>query len=398
MSTFTCPVVRVESVDNHPNADRLSIIKMEGLGYTAISAKLESGEPRYKVGDWVVYIPSAAVLPEWLLKNMGFWDDVSGKGTLAGSRGDRVKPLKLRGVFSEGVLFPVTYDDELASNGGGNVVAVPNPQDTLVEDLCQVELGQDVAAILDITKWEPPIPITMQGMVANMTGFTVRYDFERLQSVPDIFESDEPVVAYEKLHGTFTSIVFIPGLNHAEMFGSRGEIIVHSKGLGAQGLVFKNVPENAGNLYVRILNKLLVDGLEDRLRNLSNIHGGVRIAVLGETYGVGVQDLHYGTKEPQFRVFDLMIDRTFADMVNFEFAVAELLKLTLVPKLYEGLYDYRVLLAHSVGNTTLQGTNVREGIVIRHTREARHPMHGRKIAKLINEAYLTRKGNGTEYN
>lgn len=76
MSTFSCPVVRVASVEDHFNADRLSIIKMEGLGYTAISAKMDDGSPRYKAGDWVVYIPSASVLPEWLLKEMGFWNEV----------------------------------------------------------------------------------------------------------------------------------------------------------------------------------------------------------------------------------------------------------------------------------------------------------------------------------
>lgn len=107
MSSFSCPVVRVAEVLNHPNADRLSIVRLEGLGYTCISGKLEDGSPRYKAGDMVVYIPSASVLPEWLLRKMDFWNAETNKGTLAGSNGDRVKPLKLRGIFSEGVLYPV---------------------------------------------------------------------------------------------------------------------------------------------------------------------------------------------------------------------------------------------------------------------------------------------------
>lgn len=107
MSTFSCPVVRVAEVIDHPGADRLSIVRLEGLGYTCISGKLEDGSPRYKAGDYVVYIPGAAVLPEYLLKEMDFWNEETGKGTLAGANGDRVKPLKLRGIFSEGVLYPV---------------------------------------------------------------------------------------------------------------------------------------------------------------------------------------------------------------------------------------------------------------------------------------------------
>jgi len=107
MSRFSVPVCRVASVEDHPNADRLSIVKLEGLGWVCISAKLEDGSPRYNVGDFVVYIPSAALLPEWLLKEMDFWNEETGKGMLSGSDGNRVKPLKLRGIFSEGVLYPV---------------------------------------------------------------------------------------------------------------------------------------------------------------------------------------------------------------------------------------------------------------------------------------------------
>jgi hypothetical protein len=52
MSTFSCPVVRVSSVEDHPNADRLSLVRLEGLGYLCVSGKLEDGSPRYKAGDW----------------------------------------------------------------------------------------------------------------------------------------------------------------------------------------------------------------------------------------------------------------------------------------------------------------------------------------------------------
>jgi hypothetical protein len=56
-------------------------------------------------------------------------------------------------------------------------------------------------------------------------------------------------------------------------------------------------------------------------------------------------------------------------------------------------------LQHSTGNTRLGEGNIREGIVIRSSLEASHPIHGRKIAKLINEAYLTRKSkDATEFN
>jgi len=200
MSIFSCPVVRVSEVIEHPNADRLSIVKLEGMGFTCISAKLEDGSPRYKVGDFVVYIPSAAVLPEWLLKSMGFWNDETGKGTLTGADGNRVKPLKLRGVFSEGVLYPLNAygEDEFLTNDPTKAVY------WFVEDPIgekAVNLGDDARSFLGITKYSPPIPTAMAGEVANMFGHTVKYDFDRWEQNTELFEPGEQVVASEKIHG-----------------------------------------------------------------------------------------------------------------------------------------------------------------------------------------------------
>ena len=105
MSTFACNVVEIDAVTDHPNADRLSLVRIGG--YTCISAKLEDGSHRYQARDLVVYIPEAAVLPEWMLKQMDFWKD--GKGTLNGSRGDRVKAIKLRDIVSQGVLYQLEH-------------------------------------------------------------------------------------------------------------------------------------------------------------------------------------------------------------------------------------------------------------------------------------------------
>ena len=396
MSTFSCPVVRVAAVENHENADRLSIVRLEGLGYTCISAKLADGTPRYKVGDWVVYIPSASVLPEWLLREMDFWNAEIGKGTLAGSNGDRIKPLRLRGIFSEGVLREtLAYgEDEFITTDFGSAT------DVHVAGLDGLEypinLGDDAAAHLGITKYEPPIPVHMAGQVSNMTGHTVKYDFERWESVPDIFGTDELVVATEKLHGTFMSIVYVPGLNHPEMFGSKQNILVHSKGLGAQGLAFKNVPENDGNLYVRTLKHLLeTTDLETILERMSGVEGcNHTVAILGECYGKGVQDLDYGTSKPEFRVFDARIGDHWLD----EGALNHYVSLPKVPVLYRGPFDAVALEEHRDGVTTVGGTNVREGIVVRAMFGDTHPLHGRKICKMISPDYLLRKSkNATEF-
>jgi hypothetical protein len=70
-----------------------------------------------------------------------------------------------------------------------------------------------------------------------------------------------------------------------------------------------------------------------------------------------------------------------------------------VPTLYSGPFDLLALTEARDGKTTVSGTNIREGIVVRAADSAaQHPMHGRKIAKMISPAYLLRKNdNATEY-
>jgi len=402
MSTFSCPVVRVASVEDHPNADRLSLVRLEGLGYLCISGKLEDGSPRYQAGDWCVYIPSAAVLPEWLLREMDFWNEETGKGMLSGSDGNRVKPLKLRSIFSEGVLYPVDFNEE-PDEMGADIVTTVQAENLKYPERFEdvpVELGQDVSEILGITKYTPPIPVHMAGEVANLFDHTVRYDFDRWEQNTELFEPSEQVVASEKLHGTMMAILYVPGLNHPEMFGSNGEIIVHSKGLGASGLAFQNVPANDGNLYVRTLRHLLDNGLEDKLQTMSQEYGGKSIAVIGEIFGKGVQDLAYGLDRPEFRMFDVRVGDKYLTQIKLRIECVHNLGIDLVPTVYEGPFDIAELEAVRDGRTMLGGTNIREGIVVRSATEARHEIHGRKICKIISPDYLIRRvknGEATEY-
>jgi hypothetical protein len=105
MSNFKVTVEKVHTVEDHPNADRLSLVRV--LGHTCISAKLDDGSHRYKPGDLVVYVGENTIVPDYLLKD-GFWDETKGHGILGGKNHNVVKPIKLRGMFSLGILFPVS--------------------------------------------------------------------------------------------------------------------------------------------------------------------------------------------------------------------------------------------------------------------------------------------------
>jgi len=186
MSMFSCPVTRVASVEPHPDPEttRLNVVKLEGLGFTLVRNKTDEGEPRDKVGDWVVYIPSSAVLPEWLLKEMGFWNHELGKGMLDGVDGNRVKPRKLRGVFSEGLLYPVKFAMDEDGHDGDYWIQGEHEGHVLETQHVDGVFGpsaQDVSELLGIMKWEPPIPAHMAGEVIGMSDYLIKYDFERIE-------------------------------------------------------------------------------------------------------------------------------------------------------------------------------------------------------------------------
>lgn len=421
MADFAVRIVRIDQpVEAHPNANRLSIVRIGG--YLCISAKLSDGSHRYRQGDLVAYIPEAAVLPKPILIEMGFWKD--GKGTLAGANGNRVKAMTLRGVLSQGVLYPIEKGPD------GYFIKVPVLD--AADDICgyrkvNVSEGQDVAGLLGIEKYVPPVPQGMAGDAIPLFGVPKKFDFESIQAIPDLFEPGEPVHVTEKLHGTMIQIGYVPDLNHRECFFD-GCMYVSSKGFGNSGLVFKDKnfsppppmsqpwqwlhdfgvsmgilaprPEveciaNEKTLYVTIVRNLISNGLGDNLKAQA-LTVGQPVRLFGEVFGRGVQDLHYGQKVPTLRIFDVMIGDHFLPPAD-AFKLAHTLGLETVPVLYEGPYDTDAIEKVRDGKDSISNSNVREGVVIRSATGTRHPLHGRKIGKWVSPNYLTRKGAGEEF-
>lgn len=382
MSEFTCEVMKIDEVYKHPEADRLSIVKVRG--YNCISNLNEDGTPRYKAGDLAVYIPEGAVMPEWLLQKMDFWKD--GKGMLAGSKGNRVKAIKLRGIVSQGILYPVAQRDcnvgfIHAANG----------------DAVQVGTGDNCAEDLGIIKYEPVIPASMAGEVFNIgRENTLNFDIENIQKYPNIFADGEEVVFTEKLHGTFCAFAYGSNLNEADAV--EGKFFAFSKGLGAQGLVFKNNEKNANNVYQRALLQYMPQ-MKSLISQDRGGPGDYTIFVLGELYGAGIQDLVYdGAGEVKFRFFSAVVKGAGVSVFLNEDELKTISEyFERVPVLYRGPFSMAKVNEFKDGNTTL-GTNIREGLVITPVVERRCDEFGRVALKAISAAYLLRKGNTTEYN
>ncbi len=386
MATFEVKIVKVDAIEEHPNADAIEFARI--AGYVSIVKK-----DQVKAGDLVVYVPEAAVMPQWLLEHIGLWKHDSAKGALAGKKGTRVKAIKLRGSISQGIviqtkLIPKDHID-------GNMLTTEAGEVWVTE-------GQEVSELLGITKYEPKIPTCLNGEVCNVFGHTLKFDIENIQKHPDIFNEGEDVIATEKLHGTWTCFGYVPGLDHPDI--REGNLIITSKGLSDQGLAFKDNEANVRNLYIRTFNAH--EGLLDALRTLA-LRKGKPVYVLGETFGMGVQDLHYGLTDTKFLAFDIYIGEPgrgiYLDCLEF-MSNAHTLNIDTVPSLYRGPFIQDKLKEFRDGKETISGHGdcIREGIVIKPCTERRCDEIGRVMLKWVSPYYLTRRGKKgqepTEFN
>lgn len=360
MSTLRVTAERL-TVHAHPNADALELAQV-GL-YRAVI-----GKGQFHTGDYAVYIPESAVLPDELIEEIGL------VGKLAGSKKNRVKAVRLRGELSQGIVC--------------------RPQALAGVDLTVAAAGDvDFAEQLGITKWIPEVPVSMSGEAMAAGDLLSWCEIENIQRYPDVFAEGEQVIATEKIHGSACLTTWIV---------DKSEILVSSKGLGGQHLALVESPTN---LYWRAVHDYDLSGVAAAI---AKELGASRVGIFGEVYGTGVQDLGYGancrTGKPGYAVFDVKVEvdnaiRWLNSDEQLELLAAVAPDLPTVPRLYAGPFVMDDLLALATGTEQISGqhAHLREGIVIRPAVEHySETLGGRAIIKMVSADYLTRKG-GTEY-
>ena len=185
MATFESRIHALR-IEPHPNADRLELAAVGGF-------RCIVGKGSFVDGDLAAYVPEGAVCPDWLIAELGL------EGKLAGKRHNRVKAVKLRGALSQGLVYPV--------------------RDGAIRGRAVAE-GDDVTELLELVRYEPPIPIAMQGEVRPAHGATLHYDIENFKKYPDALRAGEPVVITEKLHGSWCCLGWHP--DHGPIVTSKG--------------------------------------------------------------------------------------------------------------------------------------------------------------------------------
>ena len=293
------------------------------------------------------------MVPDDILEDLGL------VGRLSGKKNNRVKAMRFRGIFSQGLLYPL------------------NGRKLRSMRLCE---NDNVAEALGITKYVPEAPVQFAGELEHIEGI-VPYDIENIKKYPDLIRDGEPVTITEKIHGTLCRITC-----------HNGAFRVSSKGTGNLGFVFT---PDTDNTYMQMCKKYKSDILTIAGRTQPN-----GCTIFTEVYGKKIQDLNYNS-EPDMRVFDICVPDSWRnDAFLSTDAVLKLLDgldLKYVPIAYRGPYSEERLAEHVNGKSLVPGSdNIREGIVVRPDTERADPNLGRVVLKAVAEKYLLRKG-GTEY-
>ena len=352
----------IGSVSEIPGADNIELVTVGG--WNAITKKGE-----YQVGDKVVVATTDAVIPQDLSDLMGVTNYLR--------KGQRVRTVKLRGVYSECLLIPFKY---LAPKSLEN----------------NVNEGDDMMTILGITKFEPPVK-TVQLSVGGRKikyhqnpNFKVYYKFPNQKNVPDMFNEEDEVVITRKLHGTNAryGIVRKKKLSLWDrvkmLFGNHWtafEYVLGShnveKGSDSQGFYDTNVWEEVAEKYN--IRQKLWDHVKDTYEPLDLTEG---VVIYGEIYGAGIQkNYDYGLTDIKFAGFDIQVDGVYQPYIN-ETLHFDCLQLPQVELLYQGNWSKEEQDKY-VFNNNIEGTKVpHEGVVVKSVSGNRG-----KVSKVINPDY-----------
>ena len=359
-----CYVARINEIKEIPGADNIE----QGVigGWNAI---IKKGE--YKVNDLVVVATTDAVIPQELSDAMNVTNYLR--------KGGRVRTVKLRGVYSECLIIPLSH------------VPYKGTRNEYFE-------GRDMMEAMKIFKYEPPaIQVQLASgrkiRYSQNPNFGIYYKFPNLKNVSGMFTEEDEVEITRKIHGTNARFGIVKKtklsiwdkikkflrladewIDYEYVYGSHNV----EKGSDSQGYYGTDVWRTIAEKY----------NIRERLWSLFklgkeafDIEEG--IVIYGEIYGPGIQkNYDYGLQELKYAGFDVTINGQYCD-VKRSFMIQNMLGLDYVPVLHYGKWAQE-LQDSFVFNNFIEGTKVpHEGVVIKSVDGNRH-----KVAKVINPDYL----------
>jgi RNA ligase (TIGR02306 family) len=354
-----CFVAKINEIKPIEGADNIE----QGVigGWNCI---IQKGQ--YKIDDLVVVATTDAVIPVKLSDTMNVTNYLR--------KGQRVRTVKLRGVYSECLIIPISF----------------------IPDKYKYE-GSDCMELLKIFKYEPPVTQIQLSSgkkvrYQNNPAFTTYYKFPNAKNVAGMFNEENYVEITRKLHGTNARYGVVKKLKLSfwdrvmKFMGFAKEWVEYEfvygshnveKGSDSQGFYSTDVWREVADRY----------NIKEKLWDLAMLYKdniGSGIIIYGEIYGPGIQkNYDYKLTETQFAGFDLSINGEYQAVENTALIIKNYLKLPYVPILYIGPWLQEIQDKYTFKNF-IEGTKIpHEGIVVKHVSGERN-----KIYKCINPDYL----------
>lgn len=379
MSDYKVAYTTILNIMPHNGADRLEIATV--YGFQIIVQK-----NKYEIGNKIIYIPIDSLLP------IEIEDVLFPKDSKIKLHNSRIKQIRIRGLASQGMIV--------------------DPKDlSFIVNFDKMELETDLQDILNITKYEPPIPgfsqtIGKDRQRTKRTDHPLFHKYNGLDSIkwfPDLFQEKEQVSIQSKLHGTNARASVLPfqantlfkkvkkffGLapKHENCYGSNNVEISSTSGYKGfygediYGITFSKID---------IFNKLKLGE-----------------TVYGEIIGPSIQKGYtYDLKELHFVVFDVKILQPDGKQKWLNPSEVEIFckdrGFDMVPTLYSGPYNKELAYSLTKGDESfkldslqnLLTQKVREGIVIKSLNNY-HVEGNKRALKWVSEDYLA--GDNTDF-
>lgn len=313
----------IADIAPHPNADALDVAKI--LGWQTIVKK-----GQFKVGDRVVFIVIDTILPD------APWSEFLKKGDSK----IRLKTIKLRGQYSQGLTLPISVLEEHAQSW---------------------QVGADVGGLLGIKKYEKEIPACLAGDVKGNFPLHIapKTDEDNGLSYPDVVEYTlrKPCFATLKLDGSSCTIIVENGV--IEHVCSRN----------------MSLKESDRNGFWIAAKKLKLDGFKS-------------LIIQGELMGPGVQGNQLGLTEPTLFVYQVKLDSKQWSDYDEMLAIAREIGAHCVGLIHWDMLGVDIPFLQKIADSvTLPNGQPAEGIVVRQ-QVPESTGNGRPLGfKIINRNY-----------
>lgn len=337
-------------------ADRIELVGV--LGWQCIAKKDE-----FQIGDLCVYIEIDSIVDK---SNPDF--------AFLEKRNYRIKTMKMKGVLSQGIVFPLSILKEKQRKIGDDVTS--ELKITEVEDELPKQKPENSIATLKqrhkklynnkVFRWFMKFKwfrkIALKFLVPHkkpkqFPDWIVKTDETRLQNMPFVLDQykNVPMIITEKLDGTSTSF----GLKKVKK--RKYDFAVCSRNVRQKDIDQKCFYDD--NVYHIIAKKYDVRNI---LINILKEYNATTVVLQGETIGEAIQKNKYGIKGIDFYAFNLVIDGKKIDSSEATDIVHKYgikwvpildASFTLLPTVDE-------MIAYADGKSVIADT-LREGLVIR---------------------------------